>query len=158
MEVGGKEAVVLGKLAVNLGSEVILGSDLLRGKTEDAYVSTAQVVSVRHGIESIEKGGHARTHMHWPRRKQPLARGYGRHGIHVSHAERLPQPLVVGKKESPILLDWPSDRSPELIPLEGRNLGVEKISRVDRTIAQKFISITVKGIGPGSRHRVDHTA
>src|SRR5947209_2873699 len=77
-EVSAGEAVVLGKLMVNFGSEVILGGNLLGGKAKNAYVAVAKAVAVRQRIESTEKARHTRIDLHPTRRKQPLARRRGR--------------------------------------------------------------------------------
>ena len=45
-------------------------------------------------------------------------------------------------------MDRTSRGCSELIPLEGRDIGVEEISRVQRAIAEEFIHVSVKALVP----------
>src|SRR5712691_2184509 len=130
MKEGAGNAAMRGKFAIDFGGEVIFESDLLPREGEDSDVAISKGASVRHGVEGVKKSRHGRIHLHCSCGNQPLPRSDRRHGIHVSHAQRLPQALIIAEEEGSILLDRPSQRSSELIPLEGWNLRVKNISRI----------------------------
>src|SRR5229473_3342484 len=103
---------MLGEFAIDLGGEVIFGRDLLFGKDEFSDVAVCEDTCVRKGIEGVEKPFYVSVYRYgadtrlWGRTGQvPLPRRGRRHRIHVSDAERLAQPLVVGEEEGTVLLD-----------------------------------------------------
>src|SRR5260370_33148367 len=135
MKEGAGNTVMLGKFVIDFGGEVVFESNLLFREGEDSDVAISKGASVRHGVVGVKKSCHGRIQLHRSCRKQPLPRSDRRHGIHVSHAQRLPQALIIAEEERSILPDRPSQRSSELIPLEGWNLRVKKIWRIQRTVA-----------------------
>src|SRR5712691_11565235 len=149
MKEGAGDTVVLGKLVIDFGGEVVFESDLLPRERENSDVAISKGASVRYGVVGVKESRHGRIHLHRSYGKQPLPRSDRRHGIHVSHAQRLPQALIIAEEERSALLDWPSERSSELIPLEGRNLRVKKIARVESAVTEEFVSIAVEPICPG---------
>src|ERR1700682_254762 len=149
--------VLLRQFAIDFDGEVILSRDLLSRKAEYCRVAVSKSISVGQGIECAEKSRHRWINLYRPGGKQPGPRRKRRHRINVRDSKRLAQPLVVREEKSSTPLDRPAYRCPELIPLEGRNLGVKEVSRIQGAVAKEFISSSVESIGPGAGHRVDNT-
>src|SRR6266478_948030 len=67
--------------------------------------------------------------------------------------------LVVGKEKCSLWNDWPTDRSTKLVALERRDLrAVEEIPRVQRAVAEEFVSAPVKSARTRPRDSVNDAA
>ena len=66
--------------------------------------------------------GGRRRNCHVSSGKDSIARVWGRHGIQVGYAFGLPDPFVIGKKESAVFNERPANRAAKLIAPEGRAL------------------------------------
>ena len=66
--------------------------------------------------------------------------------------------LVGGEEECPVFLDGPAKCAPELVLLEIRLFTVQWSGRIQHLVAEKFVHVAMKGIGPGLGHYIDHRA
>ena len=71
----------------------------------------------------------------------------------------MPDALVIGKEKQFVLLDWPADGGSELIATKlGDHVGIENVSGVEDTIANKIKPGAVKLVGALLENGVDHAS
>src|SRR5207249_2235410 len=80
--------------------------------------------------------------------------------LHSGRDQPLAQAFVASEKESLILANRPAYRKTKLVALERRRrkAAIEKVARVQGTVAQELENGAVKLVGSRARHGVDHAA
>ena len=95
-------------------------------------------------------------------RQYSLARILVRNGRYVADRQPLPEPFIVAEQERLVLPKGASEGASKLIPFERRHRGrrrgvldIEKVSGIQRAVAQEFKSCAVELVGAGLRDDID---
>src|SRR5258708_11922489 len=145
---------------VKAGSEEILVDHLLTGKAVLRDVRIIRDRAIRQMIKRQEflsvwiYGNGIRISG-----EQPVTGIQRWNGGKRGDALGLTDTLIVGKEKCPLSNDWPTDRSAKLVAFERRNFRtVEEIPGIQRAVAEKFVTATVKITGARACNGVNNAA
>src|SRR5207249_647989 len=155
--------ILVAELGIDTAQDVIFGRGL-NGIIDELSGAVAVIGSVRQRVKIHHR---LDAWMHSNELLDPIDWQISlvRAGVWNRRVIRKPEPLaqsfIGAEEEQFIFLDRSTDHTAELIPLESRNFLVRRIEivlSIERTVAQKFESRTMKSVRSRVSDHVHHTA
>src|SRR6266849_1726692 len=143
---------------INLGREIVLGSDLLPSKVQDSCIPRPQKRPIGQRVEGIYETQDVLVRRDLPGRQVARTSRSRRNGGYLGDSLRLPQSFVITEDECAVLPDRPSSRAAKLIAAEGRLRPIEKISRIQRAVAYVFECVAMEIPSSGTCRSPDDSA